>query len=223
MPRGSGPQTFNNTTKEELGDDLLTCPYNKSHQIRPERMQRHLIICRKDVLSKPTHPFHKAAKELERCPFDANHHITKAEMESHIIECPSKREMKPSVPTAVPSWRKSVVRDKSEAEVSVESWDDVGEDDWDKPQTGYNPQDKMLNSSEPLLYNVPGLNKSEKREFRARQRARHIGGQEDAFEDWDQGHLADGMTGMRVGGGGGGGDEDDWQVAVKKGGRQGGW
>ena len=187
MPIGSGPQSFRNTTKEELGDDLITCPYNKSHQIRPERMQRHLIVCRKDVLSKPNHPFHKAAKDLERCPFDANHHIKKSEMESHIQECPSKREMKTVVLTEAPSWRKSVVTEKSEAAVeAAENWDDDDKEDLDNPQPGYNPQAKILNSSVPILYNVPGLYKSEKRDFRSRQRAKHIGGQEDAFEDWDQ-------------------------------------
>jgi hypothetical protein len=64
---------------------------------------------------------------------------------------------------------------------------------------------------------VPGLNKSEKREFRTRQRARHIGGQEDAFEDWEQGQLVDGMTSIRVGGGGGG------RGRGAEGGRQGRW
>ena len=47
---------------------------------------------------------------------------------------------------------------------------------------------------------MQGLNRSQKREFRQRQRARHIGGQQDAFDDWDQGQLADGMNNMKVGG-----------------------
>ena len=61
--------------------------------------------------------------------------------------------MKPKVPTAVPSWRKSVVTDKSEAANSKveENWDDAAEDDWDKPQPGYNPQAKILNSNKPIL------------------------------------------------------------------------
>ena len=170
MPRGSAPQTFKNTTNEYLGDNLQVshisykqlvlnwlvqvCPYNKSHMIRPERMQRHLILCRKDVLSKPENPFHKAAKDLERCPYDANHHIPSAEMDNHITDCPSKREMKPKVATAVPSWRKSVVTDKSEAanEKAAENWDDdAAVDDWVTPQTGYNPQAKILNSNQPIL------------------------------------------------------------------------
>ena len=37
--------------------------------------------------------------------------------------------------------------------------------------------------------NIQGKSKSEKRDFRARQRAKHIGGQEDAFEDWDDGPI----------------------------------
>ena len=128
------------------------CPYNKHHLIRPERMQRHLILCRKDVLSKPEHPAHKAAKDLERCPYDANHHIPKAEMEGHISTCPSKRVIKPAAPTAVPSWRKAVVNVKSEAlnEEVTENWDD-GAEDLDTPQLGYNPQAKILNSNKPIL------------------------------------------------------------------------
>ena len=55
-----------------------------------------------------------------------------------------------------------------------------------------------------IFSNAPGLNKSEKREFRARQRARHIGGQEDAFEDWDQEQLQDGLSGVRLCSEGGG-------------------
>jgi hypothetical protein len=51
-------------------------------------------------------------------------------------------------------WRKSVVADKSEAanEEVTENWDDdAGEEDWDKPQPGYNPQAKILNSNQHLL------------------------------------------------------------------------
>ena len=43
--------------------------------------------------------------------------------------------------------------DKSEAANSKveENWDDAAEDDWDKPQQGYNPQAKILNSNKPIL------------------------------------------------------------------------
>ena len=106
-------------------------------------------------MSKPTHPFHKAAKELERCPYDTNHHIPKTEMETHMKDCPSKREIPvPKTSSSVPSWRKSVVKDKSESSNAqvAENWDTNGnEDDWETPQTGYNPQEKILNSNKPIL------------------------------------------------------------------------
>ena len=41
----------------ERMDNLIECPYNRAHQIRPERMQYHLIKCRKQVTSAPTQYF----------------------------------------------------------------------------------------------------------------------------------------------------------------------
>ena len=42
------------------------------------------------------------------------------------------------------------------------------------------------NSDKPILFNIQG-SKAEKREFRARQKAKFIGGQHEAFQDRDDG------------------------------------
>ena len=95
MPRATGTQTFRNT-RVEMIEYKDICPYNRSHLIRPERMQRHLILCRKDVLSKPSHPFYVETLEHEKCPFDANHHIPKIELSNHDKSCPSRRQVQAS-------------------------------------------------------------------------------------------------------------------------------
>lgn len=60
--------------------DLISCPYNVSHQIRPERIQYHLMKC------KEQHP----EISLVICPFNAIHHIRKSEHVEHLQNCPDR-------------------------------------------------------------------------------------------------------------------------------------
>jgi len=176
------PQT--NNMHDELSDSLSVCPYIKSHMIRPERMQRHLIICRKNILSKPSHPLYKLALNIERCPYDATHHIAKHEMIRHVDVCTSKREV--VTPTEAPAWRKAV--DKTlEAAVyaeASENWDD-NDGEGTIITSPYNPQSKILQSTTPILHLPPGMSRAEKSDFRSRQRAKFLGGQTEAFDDWE--------------------------------------
>ena len=111
-----------------MSENMSICPFIKSHMIRPERMQRHLIICKKDILSEPDHPAYKLVMNMERCPYNATHLINKHEMKRHIEVCNSKRVV--ATPTEVPAWRKSVVVAKSKAAVEAsEDWDDDNDQD----------------------------------------------------------------------------------------------
>ena len=70
-----------------------------------------------------------------------------------------------------------------------ENWN---EEDWDAevendPVRSYNPLNKIYNSDKPILFNIQGKSKAEKREVRARQKAKFIGGQHEAFQDRDDG------------------------------------
>jgi len=60
--------------------ELITCPYNVSHQIRPERIQYHLMKC------KAQHP----EITLLVCPFNAIHHIRQSDQVEHLQNCPDR-------------------------------------------------------------------------------------------------------------------------------------
>jgi len=60
---------------------LITCPYDAMHQIRPERIQYHLIKCKKN---------HPNADHVI-CPYNATHHVPKAEERDHLKTCVDRR------------------------------------------------------------------------------------------------------------------------------------
>ncbi|XP_069087126.1 gametocyte-specific factor 1 isoform X1 [Pleurodeles waltl] len=63
-------------------EDLLQCPYDKNHLIRPSRFPYHLVKCREN------NP--KAAKDVATCPYNARHRVPKQELQLHILNCLDK-------------------------------------------------------------------------------------------------------------------------------------
>ncbi|XP_063392139.1 gametocyte-specific factor 1-like isoform X1 [Cydia fagiglandana] len=68
------------TIKNPKPHDMMTCPYNKAHQVEHYRMHIHLQKCRKQYpnCSKTT------------CPFNATHVINDAELDYHVSSCPDR-------------------------------------------------------------------------------------------------------------------------------------
>ena len=62
-------------------EKTITCPYNPSHQITQERIQTHLVKCRRN------HP----DMDMKICPYNASHHIPKAEEQYHVTTCPDRK------------------------------------------------------------------------------------------------------------------------------------
>jgi hypothetical protein len=60
--------------------NLITCPYNSAHQIRPERIQYHLIKCAKQYPDA----------DVVICSYNATHHIIKTEEHNHNRDCPDR-------------------------------------------------------------------------------------------------------------------------------------
>ncbi|ESO86023.1 hypothetical protein LOTGIDRAFT_167528 [Lottia gigantea] len=59
-------------------EELLECPYDKTHMIRAKRMQYHLIKCRQNHLTR----------EFATCPFNATHEMPTPELRYHMANCP---------------------------------------------------------------------------------------------------------------------------------------
>ncbi|XP_044739859.1 gametocyte-specific factor 1 homolog isoform X1 [Chrysoperla carnea] len=62
---------------------FIECPYNKSHQILPDRMQVHLVRCRR------SHPDEMKVP----CPFNSTHVVGQCELEYHIANCPDQKTL----------------------------------------------------------------------------------------------------------------------------------
>jgi len=62
-------------------DDLVTCPYNKFHQIRRSRIQYHILKCKKNYPDI----------ELVVCPYNATHQFPEHEKRGHLLHCRDRR------------------------------------------------------------------------------------------------------------------------------------
>ncbi|XP_065510337.1 gametocyte-specific factor 1 isoform X2 [Caloenas nicobarica] len=66
-------------------EQLVQCPYDKSHQIRAARLPYHLVKCEKNNPG--------VARRLATCPFNARHRVPRAAFQHHIASCPDKRQL----------------------------------------------------------------------------------------------------------------------------------
>ncbi|OCT95855.1 hypothetical protein XELAEV_18013545mg [Xenopus laevis] len=68
-------------------DELMQCPYDKNHMIRPSRFPYHLVKCRENNRA--------AAKILATCPYNARHRVPKQELDLHMASCEYRVTMEP--------------------------------------------------------------------------------------------------------------------------------
>ncbi|OPJ72600.1 gametocyte-specific factor 1 [Patagioenas fasciata monilis] len=66
-------------------EQLVQCPYDKSHQIRVARLPYHLVKCEKNNPG--------VARRLATCPFNARHRVPRTAFQHHIASCPDKRQL----------------------------------------------------------------------------------------------------------------------------------
>ena len=72
------PRRPNNRGRVEDVDELMVCPYDSSHRIRPERFAHHLNKCMKK---------HRRRHEFVVCDGNFQHHVLRTQIAAHYENC----------------------------------------------------------------------------------------------------------------------------------------
>ncbi|XP_065365221.1 uncharacterized protein LOC135958255 [Calliphora vicina] len=143
-------------------DDMVECPYNKTHIMLRKRLQSHLLKCRVNYPDV----------ELRKCPFNITHLIPEPEYTHHATNCPD---------------RKLITQYKYEA---PEPKEDEGpkhapiecDEDWDDTDVNdYNPKLNLENSN--IIRKPDGANPSERKLFIKKERKRLGDGDESSDDE----------------------------------------
>jgi len=149
-------------------EKTITCPYNPSHQITQERIQTHLVKCRRN------HP----DMDMAVCPYNASHHIPKAEEAMHVTHCPDRK----IIELSKYSW--AMHKPGQHGNVSMPepvrmSSRDIAmmmcqDENWETEATikeSYDPQKKCAKTN--VLRKIQGATPSERKKFYISERQRH--------------------------------------------------
>ena len=79
-------------TPPKCTEKLIICPYDKLHKVREDRLQYHLIKCKRQNLDK----------DYVICPFNPTHHMPKEEYEKHEEICQDKKILLRNTKSASP-------------------------------------------------------------------------------------------------------------------------
>ena len=63
-----------------FNEKMIRCPYDPMHVMREDRLQYHLVKCRKQ------HP----DKKFEICPYNVTHQLPQEQIENHIKNCSNR-------------------------------------------------------------------------------------------------------------------------------------
>lgn len=141
-------------------EKTITCPYNPSHQITVERIQFHLVKCRKN----------HAGSDLKVCPFNASHHVPAPEEEFHMKTCSDRKV----VEMEKYSWSMQQPKQHGHLKLPVRAELPPSEEDWESEATvtrSYDPRAKAEKMQ--VLRKIEGATPSERKVFRALEKHRH--------------------------------------------------
>lgn len=153
-------------------EELLQCPYNRSHRILPHAMQRHMFKCRKN----------NASKKLVSCPFNTIHLVPGPELKLHLVSCPDRATFdlyKYCIASGPSSSNSSYKNDEPELiyhdSISTQGPGKSLQDDdecWDDSAVpAYNPQ-KYCKSAK-IIRKATLLRPSDKQKFYRQEHQRH--------------------------------------------------
>jgi len=147
-------------------EKTITCPYEPSHQITQERIQSHLVKCRRN------HP----NSNHVICPFNASHHIPQPEERFHLAKCPDRRIVElDKYSWAVEDSQHGYLKLPAESN-SNRTFHDLEVEDWEREISGsrvktYDPQKKCEKTK--VIRKLQGATRSERKKFSAAERIRH--------------------------------------------------
>lgn len=139
----------------------ITCPYNPSHQITVERIQWHLVKCRKNY----------PGSDHVICPFNASHHVPRLEKEYHMSVCSDRKmvEMEKYNWSSHPVQQQGNLTRPSPVVAELPPC----EEDWEKEATVRKSYDPIAKAKQTNVLRKPeGATPSQRREFRAQERER---------------------------------------------------
>ncbi|RVE54893.1 hypothetical protein evm_000260 [Chilo suppressalis] len=130
-------------------NQIITCPYNKAHQVEHYRMHIHLQKCRKQ------HPNCNKAT----CPIDSTHVINDVELDYHVTVCPKRHLLDTQM---------YIMDDDQRPQVEVNPLPNLSspqEENWDdEATTSYVPDPSKKGSH--IIKKVKGATPSERRQAR---------------------------------------------------------
>jgi len=130
-------------------EKTYTCPYNPVHQITIDRLQVHLVKCRKN------HP----GSDIAICPFNSAHHISRAELPLHKIVCHDRRVVEQDMHII---GKRPVILPVIPGELPP------SEEDWEREAVVVRSYDPAAKARERcVLRKLEGATRSERKEFRA--------------------------------------------------------
>jgi len=144
-------------------EKTFTCPYNPAHQITVERLQFHLVKCRRN------HP----ASNVAICPFNSGHHVLRAEMTLHTAVCSDRRMVESIKYNPKPVLERYGLHESLSERRAREAELPPSTEDWEAEATvtsSYNPAKMAMRM--PVLRKLEGGTPSQRKEFRASERVR---------------------------------------------------
>jgi len=149
-------------------EKTITCPYNPSHQITQERIQTHLVKCRRN------HP----DMDMAVCPYNASHHIPRAEEAMHVTHCPDRKIIELSKYSWALQKQGQHGNCNMPEPVRMSSRDIAmmmcQDENWETEATikeSYDPQKKCAKTN--VLRKIQGATPSERKKFYISERQRH--------------------------------------------------
>ncbi|XP_042228159.1 uncharacterized protein LOC121870398 [Homarus americanus] len=141
-------------------EELLSCPYEPSHQILPHRMAQHLVKCKKNYPDA----------DMKVCPFNATHVVRTIHYQKHIVECENRDTVELELYRRQGMNRLPPERQVLKPHVTHPA---ANEEDWDKEAlaASYNPTQRIIYKTiarEP----PPGFGKASRKLWRTREAQR---------------------------------------------------